>query len=297
MSAIVLSLLPHALALQPCQRWSTASAPRRASATIVANTGVVTDVATADSKYDIVVIGSGIGGLSTAALLASTGQKVAVCESHDAPGGAAHEWTVKGHHFESGPSLYAGLSPQNSPNPLKHVFQIIGEEPEWLTYDRWGTYLPEGSFAAAVGAEDFMRKLDTYGGPDARAQWDRLMARVEPLGEAIFAVPSAAVRADGWAAVTLLGRYGGAFAKLLAVGGASLNAPFEKILEEEGVTDPFIRNWLDMICFLLQGATTNEAPTTLMAYMLSDFYREGVCLDFPKGGTASIVDALVPPRG
>ena len=86
MSAIVLSLLPHALALQPCQRWSTASAPRRASATIVANTGVVTDVATADSKYDIVVIGSGIGGLSTAALLASTGQKVAVCESHDAPG-------------------------------------------------------------------------------------------------------------------------------------------------------------------------------------------------------------------
>ena len=293
MSAIVLSLLPHALALQPCQRWSTASAPRRASATIVANTGVVTDVATADSKYDIVVIGSGIGGLSTAALLASTGQKVAVCESHDAPGGAAHEWTVKGHHFESGPSLYAGLSPQNSPNPLKHVFQIIGEEPEWLTYDRWGTYLPEGSFAAAVGAEDFMRKLDTYGGPDARAQWDRLMARVEPLGEAIFAVPSAAVRADGWAAVTLLGRYGGAFAKLLAVGGASLNAPFEKILEEEGVTDPFIRNWLDMICFLLQGATTNEAPTTLMAYMLSDFYREGVRLDFPKGGTASIVDALV----
>ena len=78
MSAIVLSLLPHALALQ---RWS---APRRAS--IVAT---ATDVATADSEYDVVVIGSGIGGLSTAALLASTGQKVAVCESHDAAGGAA----------------------------------------------------------------------------------------------------------------------------------------------------------------------------------------------------------------
>ena len=72
--------------------------------------------------------------------------------------------------FESGPSLYAGLSPAASPNPLKHVFQIIGEEPEWITYDRWGTYLPDGDFAAAVGAEDFMAKLDTYGGPDARAQ-------------------------------------------------------------------------------------------------------------------------------
>ena len=42
MSAIVLSLLPHALALQ---RWS---APRRAS--IVAT---ATDVATADSEYDV----------------------------------------------------------------------------------------------------------------------------------------------------------------------------------------------------------------------------------------------------
>ena len=67
------------------------------------------------------------------AAAASTGLSVAVLESHDAPGGAAHEWEVKGYHFESGPSLYAGLSPSASPNPLKHVFQIIGEEPEWLT--------------------------------------------------------------------------------------------------------------------------------------------------------------------
>jgi len=59
------------------------------------------------------------------------------------------------------------------------------------------------------------------------------------------------------------------------------------------VTDPFIRHWLDMICFLLQGATTDDAPTTLMAYMLSDFYRPNVSLDFPIGGTKSIVDALV----
>ena len=83
----------------------------------------------ASAEVDVVVIGSGIGGLCAGALAAHSGLKVAVCESHDAPGGAAHEWTVKGFHFESGPSLYAGLSPDRSPNPLKHVFQIIGEEP------------------------------------------------------------------------------------------------------------------------------------------------------------------------
>ena len=68
-----------------------------------------------------------------------------VVESHDTPGGCAHGWERLGYHFESGPSLYSGLSYQNSPNPLKNIFQIIEEEPEWITYDRWGTVLPEGS--------------------------------------------------------------------------------------------------------------------------------------------------------
>ena len=73
----------------------------------------------AEDEYDVVVIGAGIGGLSAAAAIASRGLTVAVCESHDAPGGAAHSWNVKGFEFESGPSLYAGLSPDHSPNPLK----------------------------------------------------------------------------------------------------------------------------------------------------------------------------------
>ena len=45
--------------------------------------------------------------------------------------------------FEAGPSLYSGLSAERSPNPLKHIYQMIGEEPEWLTYDTWGAHLPE----------------------------------------------------------------------------------------------------------------------------------------------------------
>lgn len=248
-----------------------------------------------DSTYDVVVIGSGIGGLSTAACLASTGLQVCVCESHDSPGGAAHDWKVGGYTFESGPSLYAGLSGERSPNPLSHVFDIIGERPEWITYDRWGTYLPEGSLLFdAVGSEEFEKKLTECGGNDAVEQWDRLMKRVVPLGEAIFSLPSAAVRMDLGVAFTM-SRYLPALVDVLvkAGGPAKLEMPFSQLLDEENITDPFIRNWLDMICFLLQGATTNDAPVTLMAYMLTDFYRPGVVLDYPKGGTRSIVDALV----
>ena len=211
-----------------------------------ARAGRVSCTSAVDSEYDVIVIGAGIGGLSAAAVCASTGLRVAVCESHDTPGGAAHEWEVKGFHFESGPSLYAGLSPDASPNPLKHVFQIIEEEPEWITYDRWGTHLPEGSLLHdAVGSDDFYKKLDLCGGPDAREQWERLMRRVTPLGEAIFELPSAAVRADAGVALTM-GRYLPAlFNVLITAGGPDkLNGPFAALLEEEGITDPFIRNWL-----------------------------------------------------
>ena len=205
---------------------------------------ITSSASSAREEYDVLVIGSGIGGLSAAAALASTGLSVAVCESHDSPGGAAHEWEVKGFHFESGPSLYAGLSPAASPNPLKHVFQIIGEEPEWITYDRWGTHLPEGSLCHdAVGSADFFRKLEAYGGPDSRQQWERLMRRVVPLGEAIFELPSAAVRSDAGVAITM-GRYAPALAKVLITAGGpdGLNGPFVNLLEEEGIDDPFILN-------------------------------------------------------
>ena len=65
-----------------------------------------------DGTSDAVVIGSGLGGLSAAALLAQYGYSVTVCESHDRIGGCAHGFerrTAAGtFHFDSGPSLFSG---------------------------------------------------------------------------------------------------------------------------------------------------------------------------------------------
>lgn len=240
---------------------------------------------------DVIVIGSGLAGLSCAALLSHNEIPTLVLESHDAIGGACHTWTRRGFHFESGPSLYSGFSIDESPNPLKNIFQIIGEEPEWITYDRWGTVLPSGEkFAAKIGPEEFGDVLDTYGGEGAREEFEALMKRMEPLSDAAQALTSMALREDAGAILTLL-RYPRELFETLKQGQA-LNDPFAYVMDEMEIKNDFVKNWLDMLCFLLQGLPAAGTMNAVMAYMLADWYRPGVTLDFPKGGSGSIVAAL-----
>lgn len=82
---------------------------------------------------EVIVIGSGIGGLCCAGLLARYGYDVLVLESHAIAGGAAHSFTRQGYHFDSGPSLYSGLSYSPSPNPLRQVLDLLEEDCQWLT--------------------------------------------------------------------------------------------------------------------------------------------------------------------
>lgn len=72
------------------------------------------------TEVDYVVIGSGIGGLSAAALLAWYGKSVVVCESHYLPGGVAHSFERNGFKFDAGPSLWNGMSTKPY-NPLREV--------------------------------------------------------------------------------------------------------------------------------------------------------------------------------
>ncbi len=54
-----------------------------------------------DEQLDYLIIGSGIGGLCLAALLASSGYRVVVLERHYAPGGYGHSFDKKGANGES----------------------------------------------------------------------------------------------------------------------------------------------------------------------------------------------------
>ena len=47
-------------------------------------------------KYDVVIVGSGIGGLCCGSILSLSGKKVLICEAHSQPGGVAHSFRRNG---------------------------------------------------------------------------------------------------------------------------------------------------------------------------------------------------------
>ena len=55
--------------------------------------------------YDAIVIGAGLGGLSTAALLQSKGLRTLVCENTDQLGGCCSSVDIEGYRFDTGASI------------------------------------------------------------------------------------------------------------------------------------------------------------------------------------------------
>lgn len=243
-----------------------------------------------NDNLDVIIIGSGIGGLSCGALLAQYGLKVLVCESHTLPGGAAHGFQRQGYTFDSGPSLFSGLSFSPSPNPLRQVLDAIDEDLEWATYDTWGCCLPEGNFFTSVGADQFCDVVQELRGDSAVAEWRTLQQRMEPLKEAAIALPAAAIRFD-LGVLQTVGRFIPKLLKQIPY-LSQLTGPFSQVIEGQ-VTDPFLLNWLDLMSFLLAGLPADGIIAAEMAFMFGEWYRPDVVLDYPIGGSGAIADALL----
>merc|ERR1711871_1299042 len=82
------------------------------------------------AKLDCIVIGSGPGGLTTAALLAKKGWKVLVLEQHDRCGGGLHTYDNKGFEWETG-FHYIG-EVQDRQSPLNRIIaNLTGDSIEW----------------------------------------------------------------------------------------------------------------------------------------------------------------------
>ena len=116
------------------------------------------------NQYDVIVIGSGIGGLTAAGLLAKSGKSVLVLEAHDRPGGYAHGFKRKRYHFDSGVHLISGCGEQGyqGGQVIYKTLQALDllDEIEFIRINPFShTYYPGKKIALPEGIDEFVATL------------------------------------------------------------------------------------------------------------------------------------------
>jgi len=242
-----------------------------------------------DDEFDAVIIGSGLGGLCCAAMLARYGRKVAIFEAHYAAGGVAHTFKRDGYTFDSGPSFHAGLSQRPSLNPLKHVLDAIDEEVECVQYDFWNCYFPEGLFVAHKEADKYKEEIKRFS-PKAYEEFCKVEDELRPLFEAAVGLPTPALRWDPWVVPAVASQADPLALLKSGLVAGKIQGPYSNILDRH-VTDKFLKGLLDLETNVLSGTLPAQTITAEMAVM--HFERDKGTIDYPVNGGGAIVDALV----
>ena len=160
------------------------------------------------ARYDVVVIGAGLGGLTAGAILARAGRKVLVIERSNSVGGAASSYK-SGDLFVEG-SLHETSDPHDPRDPKHDSLTRAGviDAVNWV---------PAGAFYEARGGPldrplvipdnfDAARRALTERFPQAAAAIDRLLGEMQALAAAMgtLAQGRAAFRNPGRAFAALL---------------------------------------------------------------------------------------------
>jgi len=236
--------------------------------------------------WDVVVIGSGIGGLVTASQLAVKGAKVLVLERYLIPGGSGGSFKREGYTFDVGASMIFGFGQKGHTNLLTRALADVGEvcetiaDPAQLEY-----HLPAGlDVVVDRDYESFVARLSARFPHEAqgiRAFYDTcwsvfncldampLLSLEDPayLAKVFFRAPLACLGLARWLPVN--------------VGDVA----------RKHIQDPALLKFIDMECFCWSVMPADLTPMINAGMVFSDRHAGGI--NYPKGGVGVIAQKLV----
>lgn len=228
--------------------------------------------------YDVIVIGSGMGGLTAAALLSDLGKRVCVLEQHYTAGGYTHSYERKGYEWDVGVHYIGDVG---APTRTYRLFNYLSRgQLEWesmdIEFDRF--FFGDRSYTAHAGRAAFRKNLERQF-PDEEAAIARYLEllQVASDGATSFALGRAL---KPWQ--RLLAR---PFVKPPGLLYETTYSVLSDITDNEDLIATLCGQWGDM-------GLPPKRSAFMMHAMIARHYLHGGY--YPVGGSWRIADTIIP---
>ncbi|MGA0988354.1 MAG: carotenoid isomerase [Vulcanococcus sp.] len=237
-------------------------------------------------SWDVIVIGSGIGGLVTASQLAAKGAKTLVLERYLIPGGSGGSFRREGYTFDVGASMIFGFGEKGHTNLLTRALGDVGQHCETVPDPAQLEYHLPGGLNVAVDRdyEAFIARLSGLFPHEAkgiRAFYDTCWQ----VFNCLDAMPLLSLEDPAYLAKVF-------FKAPLACLGLARWLPFNVgDVARQHIKDEQLLKLIDMECFCWSVMPAALTPMINAGMVFSDRHAGGI--NYPKGGVGVIAEKLV----
>jgi phytoene dehydrogenase-like protein len=235
-------------------------------------------------RYDVIVAGAGLGGLSAAAFLARRGRKVLLLERHIIPGGYATSFVRGRFEFEVALHELSGIGPQRDSSFYRYLTDIgVAERLELVTFsDLYRSVFPGLDLRLPAGEDAYVQTL-TQAFPHEADGIARFVGRVLTLESEVSQME--AQFSKGGLTLPMLLKVPARFPNCLRY----LPATWDQVLHRD-VKDPQARAVLSQYWGYF-GLPPSRCSFFYFAIGLASYIRWGA--SYPKGRSQALASAFL----
>ncbi|MBD2099811.1 carotenoid isomerase [Leptolyngbya sp. FACHB-261] len=234
---------------------------------------------------DVIVIGSGIGGLVTATQLAAKGARVLVLERYLIPGGSAGFFEREGYRFDVGASMIFGFGSQGTTNLLTRALSSVGmsletiPDPVQIHY-----HLPDSlDLKVHRDYEKFLQELSARF-PHERQGIRRFYDECWQVFNCLNSMELLSLEEPRYLTRVFFQR------PLSCLGLVKYLPQNVGDVARRHISDPALLKFIDMECYCWSVVPADMTPMINAGMVFSDRHYGGI--NYPKGGVGRIAEAL-----